>query len=138
VNPIEITPGPGRIAVEKIDLSQELEVRQITGKKIRLKVISSDNHEGLVASVIAVCKPWSTVDAPDKVFYPEYSEGEVVVIGKWTGTRLSIDGREFTVLREEDVLCKLSRRPELVAPTIGDESLEPDLSNPVDAAAATL
>jgi chaperonin GroES len=45
-----------------------------------------------------------------KRFVMEVKKGDHVLIGKYSGTEVKIDGVEYTILREDDVLGILSSR----------------------------
>lgn len=36
---------------------------------------------------------------------PQVQLGDVVVISKWGGTEIKVDGRDYSVVTEDDVLC---------------------------------
>lgn len=99
---VVIEPGPAKIAVEKLEPSQEIAV---AGTKTKLWIPTSGNHEGLIGRVVAVCKPYSNGNG--ETFQSNYDLGDMVVIGKYTGTKMDIGRVEYTILREEDVLCRL-------------------------------
>ena len=46
--------------------------------------------------------------ATDKGFFTQEGiQGDVVLIGKYSGTDIKIDGQEYLILRESDVLAKV-------------------------------
>ena len=40
-----------------------------------------------------------------KIVKPQVSVGDVVIISKWGGTEIKIDGVEYNIMRESDVLA---------------------------------
>jgi chaperonin GroES len=58
------------------------------------------------AEVIAVGKGKMTDDG--KVIPLEVKKGDKVLIGKYSGTEVTVDGVEHVILREEEILAKLS------------------------------
>jgi chaperonin GroES len=58
------------------------------------------------AEVIAVGKGKMTDDG--KVIPLEVKKGDKVLIGKYSGTEVTVDGVEHLILREEEILAKLS------------------------------
>ncbi len=38
---------------------------------------------------------------------PTVKKGDVVLFGKYSGTEVKVDGKEFTILRESDLLAKV-------------------------------
>lgn len=99
---VRIEPGPAKIAVEKLEASQEVKV---SGTSTKLWVPTSGNHEGLIGRVVAVCKPYSNGNG--ETFQSNYDIGDMVVVGKYSGTKMDIGRVEYTILREEDVLARL-------------------------------
>ena len=57
------------------------------------------------AEVIAVGK--GRVNEDGKVVALEVKKGDRVLIGKYSGTEVTIDGVEHIILREEEILAKL-------------------------------
>ncbi len=57
------------------------------------------------AEVIAVGKGKVTDDG--KVIPLEVKKGDKVLIGKYSGTEVTIDGVEHVILREEEILAKI-------------------------------
>jgi len=57
------------------------------------------------ADVIAVGKGRVTEDG--KVIALDVKKGDKVLIGKYSGTEVNIDGVEHIILREEEILAKL-------------------------------
>ena len=41
---------------------------------------------------------------------PDVAKGDRVLIGKYTGTEVKIDGDEYVILREEDVLATIAKK----------------------------
>lgn len=97
-----IRPGPGRIAIQPVEASNEYAV---PNTNVKLYVPSSASHEGTIGRVVAVCAPYQS-DAGVE-FAPNYSIGDLVIIGKFTGTRLNIGRESYTILLENDVLASI-------------------------------
>lgn len=97
-----IRPGPGRIAIIPVDSSQE---HQVQGTSISLWIPQSSTHEGQIGRVVATCDPYQS-DA-GVTFSPNYDVGNLVIIGKFTGTRLNIGRETYTILHESDVLASI-------------------------------
>lgn len=57
------------------------------------------------AEVIAVGK--GRLDDDGKIIPLEVKKGDRVLIGKYSGTEVTIDGVEHIILREEEILAKL-------------------------------
>jgi len=58
------------------------------------------------AEVIAVGK--GRVTEEGKVFPLEVKEGDKVLIGKFSGTEVNIEGEEHVIVREEEILAKIT------------------------------
>ena len=57
----------------------------------------------LEADVIAVGQGKVTEDG--KVTPLDVKEGDVVLFGKWSGTEIKIEGEDYMILKEDDVLA---------------------------------
>lgn len=101
----KIKPGPGKIAVEPVGSSNEIDLGE--GKK--LWVPTPANNEGMTAVVVAACEPYQSDEGTQ--FQSNYDVGDVVVVGKYTGTRLDIDRKSYVIMREADVLAQLVEVP---------------------------
>ena len=60
--------------------------------------------------VVAVGK--GRVNDKGDVFPLDVKEGETILFGKYAGSEIKIDGREYLILREEEVLGVLDGVPE--------------------------
>jgi chaperonin GroES len=58
------------------------------------------------AEVISVGK--GRVDEDGKVIPLDVKKGDKVLIGKFSGTEVTIDGEEHVILREEEILAKIT------------------------------
>jgi chaperonin GroES len=101
-----IKPGPGRILVEPFARDEQLDVGD--GKK--LWVIQDTSSEGIMGTVVGVHgQPY----LQDGVQHDgDYKVGDVVIVGKFTGTRLSVDRKTFLVVPETSVLAELINEPD--------------------------
>ena len=55
------------------------------------------------AEVIAVGK--GKVSSEGKVIAPEVKAGDKILFGKYSGTEIKMDGKEYLILKEEDILA---------------------------------
>ena len=94
---MKITPLYDRVLLKRIE---ETEVR-------RSGIIIPDTakEKPQEAEVIAVGK--GKLDDDGKVIPLEVKKGDRVLIGKYSGTEVTIDGEEHIILREEEILAKL-------------------------------
>ncbi|MDE2149430.1 MAG: co-chaperone GroES [Gammaproteobacteria bacterium] len=60
----------------------------------------------LKAEVVAVGPGKRTDDG--KVHAPDVKKGDTVLIGKYSGTEVKVDGEDLVVLREDDILAVLN------------------------------
>ena len=94
---MKITPLYDRVLLKRIE---EQEVR-------RSGIIIPDTakEKPQEAEVIAVGK--GKLDDDGKIIALEVKKGDRVLIGKYSGTEVTIDGEEHVILREEEILAKL-------------------------------
>lgn len=94
---MKISPLYDRVLLKRIE---EQEVRR--GGII---IPDSAKEKPQEAEVIAVGKGRVTDDG--KVIPLEVKKGDRVLIGKYSGTEVTVDGVEHVILREEEILAKL-------------------------------
>ena len=94
---MKISPLYDRVLLKRIE---EQEVR-------RSGIIIPDTakEKPQEAEVIAVGK--GKLDEDGKIIPLEVKKGDQVLIGKYSGTEVTIDGVEHIILREEEILAKL-------------------------------
>jgi len=88
------TPLHDRILVRRID----------EGETVRGGIIIPDSakEKPQEGAVIAVGKGKSNDEG--KVFPRDVKAGDKVLFGKYSGTEIKLDGQEFLIMREEEVL----------------------------------
>ena len=94
----KLTPLHDRILVRRIE----------EGETVRGGIIIPDTakEKPQEGEVIAVGKGKSNDEG--KVFPLDVKEGDRILFGKYAGTEIKIDGEEFLIMREEEVLGILS------------------------------
>ena len=94
----KLTPLHDRILVRRID----------EGETVRGGIIIPDSakEKPQEGEVIAVGKGKSNDEG--KTFPLDVKEGDRILFGKYAGTEIKIDGEEFLIMREEEVLGILS------------------------------
>ena len=92
---MKIQPPADRIMVEV------LEAKEVTKGGIVLP--DSAKEKPQEAKVVAIGK--GKVNDEGKVIAPEVSVGDKVLLGKYTGTEITVDEKEYLILREEDILA---------------------------------
>jgi chaperonin GroES len=65
------------------------------------------------ARVVAVGS--GRVNDEGKTIPPDVKAGEFVLIGKYSGTEIKLDGEEYLIVREDEILGVASGVPELAA-----------------------
>lgn len=92
-----LKPSAGRIAVRLKDIERET--------KSGL-VLVGDTHspKPVVGTVAAVCEEYE-LDSED--YDPLYRVDDLVVFGKYTGTRIQVGRDIYIILRETDILARL-------------------------------
>ncbi len=99
---MKMRPLRDRILVERIE-----EAEQRVGGIIIPDTAKEKPQSG---RVIAVGK--GRINDKGQVFPLDVKEGETVLFGKYAGSEIKIDGREYLILREDDVLGVLEGKPE--------------------------
>ena len=99
---MKMRPLRDRILVERIE-----EAEQRVGGII---IPDSAKEKPQSGRVIAVGK--GRINDKGQVFPLDVREGETVLFGKYAGSEIKIDGREYLILREDDVLGVLEGKPE--------------------------
>ena len=91
---MNITPLSDRVLVQRID--------QTETKKGGIIIPDTAKEKPQEGKVIAVGPGRLTEDG--KRVTPEVKKGQKVLIGKYSGTEIKIDGDDFVILREDDIL----------------------------------
>jgi len=92
---MKIQPLADRIVVKV------LEAKEVTKGGIVLPDTAKEKPQE--AEVIAVGK--GKVSAEGKVIAPEVKAGDTILFGKYSGTEITMDGKEYLILKEEDILA---------------------------------
>lgn len=92
---MKIQPLQDRVVVEV------LEAKEKTKSGIVLPDTAKEKPQE--AKVIAVGK--GKVSDEGKVISPEVKVGDVILFGKYTGTEITMDDKEYLILKEEDILA---------------------------------
>jgi chaperonin GroES len=92
---MKIQPLADRIMVEV------LEAKEVTKGGIVLP--DSAKEKPQEAKVIAVGK--GKVSDEGATIAPEVKVGDKVLFGKYSGTEITVDGNEYLILKEEDILA---------------------------------
>ena len=92
---MKIQPLADRIMVKV------LEAKEITKGGIVLP--DSAKEKPQEAEVIAVGK--GKVSDEGKTIPPEVKAGDKILFGKYSGTEITVDGKEYLILKEEDILA---------------------------------
>ena len=66
-------------------------------------VLSSSAQEKPQVSVVVAVGPGGMVDDKEVKMY--IKEGDRIITGKYTGTEIKIDGQEYTIVRQSDILA---------------------------------
>jgi chaperonin GroES len=92
---MKIQPLADRIMVEV------LEAKEVTKGGIVLPDTAQEKPQE--AKVVAVGK--GKISDEGKVITPEVKVGDKVLFGKYSGTEITVDGNEYLILKEEDILA---------------------------------
>jgi chaperonin GroES len=91
---MKVTPLADRILVRRLEAAEE--------KRGGIIIPDTAKEKPQQGEVIAV-GPGRLTDEGKRVT-PEVKKGQRVLIGKYTGTEVKIDGQELIILREDDIL----------------------------------
>ena len=91
---MKLKPLADRIVIKSV------EVEKVT--KSGLVLTSSAQEKPQMAEVVAV-GPGGVVDGKEIKMY--LKPGDRVLMSKYAGTEVKLDGQEFTILRQDDVLA---------------------------------
>jgi len=94
---MKVTPLADRVLLKRLE---EKEV-----KKGGIIIPDTAKEKPQEAEVIAVGR--GRLDEDGEVIPLEVKKGDRVLIGKYSGTEVTIDGIEHIILREEEILAKL-------------------------------
>jgi len=94
---MKVTPLHDRVLLKRLE---EKEV-----KKGGIIIPDTAKEKPLEAKVIEVGK--GRVTEEGKVVPLEVKKGDKVLIGKFSGTEVEIDGEEYVIVREEEILAKI-------------------------------
>ncbi|MFW6136572.1 MAG: co-chaperone GroES [Candidatus Aminicenantaceae bacterium] len=92
---MKVNPMHDRVLVKRLE---EQEV-----KKGGIIIPDTAKEKPQEAEVIAVGKGRTTDEG--KVVPPEVKKGDRILIGKYSGTDVTIDDEEYIILREDDILA---------------------------------
>lgn len=92
---MKIQPLADRIMVKV------LEAKEVTRGGIVLPDTAKEKPQE--AEVVAVGK--GRVSDEGKAIPPEVKVGDKILFGKYTGTEITIDGNEYLILKEDDILA---------------------------------
>lgn len=92
---MKIQPLADRIMVKV------LEAKEVTKGGIVLPDTAKEKPQE--AEVVAVGK--GKVSDEGKVITPEVKAGDKILFGKYSGTEITVDGKEYLILKEEDILA---------------------------------
>lgn len=95
---MQIKPLFDRIVVEAMDAEEKT--------KSGIVLLSKDQEKPQMARVVAV-GPGGNVDGKEVVM--TVKPGDQVIIGKYSGTEIKCDGEEYTVVRQGDILCIVTK-----------------------------
>jgi chaperonin GroES len=92
---MKIQPLADRIVVKV------LEAKEVTKGGIVLPDTAKEKPQE--AEVVAVGK--GKISDEGKTIAPEVKVGDTILFGKYSGTEITMDGKEYLILKEEDILA---------------------------------
>ena len=94
---INIKPLADRVLVKRLD---EVEEQKVGG----IIIPDTAKEKPQEAEIVAV-GPGNRIEGGDARIPLDVKEGDKVLIGKYSGTEVKIEGEEFLIMREDDVLA---------------------------------
>jgi len=91
---MKVTPLSDRVLVRRLEAAEE--------KRGGIIIPDTAKEKPQQGEIIAVGPGRVTEDG--KRVVPEVKKGQRVLIGKYAGTEVKIDGDEYVILREDDIL----------------------------------
>ena len=91
---MKVTPLSDRVLVRRLEGAEE--------KRGGIIIPDTAKEKPQQGEVIAVGPGRVTEDG--KRVVPEVKKGQRILIGKYTGTEVKIDGQEYVIVREDDIL----------------------------------
>lgn len=91
---MKIKPLADRVVIKMVEAEETT--------KSGIILAGSAKEKPQVAEIIAV-GPGGTIDGVDITMYVK--EGDKVLISKYSGTEVKIDGEEYTILKQGDILA---------------------------------
>ena len=91
---MKVTPLSDRILVKRMDTTED--------KRGGIIIPDTAKEKPQQGEVIAVGP--GRLNEEGKRIAPEVKKGQKVLIGKYSGTEVKIDGDEYIILREDDIL----------------------------------
>ena len=95
---MKVMPLRDRVLVKRIEQSEV--------KKGGIIIPDSAKEKPMEAEVVEVGKGRKNKEG--KLISPVMKKGDMVLIGKYSGTEVEIDGVEHLIVREDDILAKMA------------------------------
>nr|AOE11977.1 molecular chaperone GroES [uncultured bacterium] len=92
----------------------KINIKPIAGTNNRVVILPTAAEETTVSGIIipdsAQEKPQkgeviSVSDEDEKMMKPKVKAGDIVLYGKYSGTEVSIDGKDYLIMRESDIMA---------------------------------
>ncbi|MDC3209533.1 co-chaperone GroES [Chitinophagales bacterium] len=92
----------------------KINIKPIAGSNNRVVVLPTAAEETTVSGIIipdsAQEKPQkgevvSVSEEDEKMIKPKVKAGDIVLYGKYSGTEVSIDGKDYLIMRESDIMA---------------------------------
>jgi len=103
-----IKPTLGRVVLRELPPEER---RKGSG----LYLVSLSPQGGSICEVAEVCDSYASAedDQDPSKFGPQFARGQLVIIGKFSGTDVTLDGKKYIMCNESDVLGVLTKeKPE--------------------------
>ena len=91
---MKLNPLGDRIVIERLEEEE---------KRGSIVIPDTAKEKPLEAKIIAVGKGRTTDEG--KLIPPEVKPGDRVLIGKYSGTEVTVEGEEYVIVREDEILA---------------------------------
>jgi chaperonin GroES len=95
------------MAISMKPLADRVVVEPMEGEKMKGGIIIPDTaKEKPQQGKVVAAGPGRVGDSGERIL-PEVKKGDVVLYGKYAGTEVTVEGKDYLILRESDILAIL-------------------------------
>lgn len=98
-----VVPGPAKVTIRVLPESEEY---RVPGSTKTLWIPRPNTHEGYLGTIHEEAQPYFDQNT-GHAYEAIYKQGDIVLVGKFTGAPIELGRESFLVCRESDVVAKL-------------------------------